>query len=99
MTEQEIREMPAGREIDLLIGKYVMHELYVEPPAWSVDIALAWEVVERLRSEDKPLAVIPRDNDWLVGSAKALPIWRLVSMAAETAPLAICRAALLAVGA
>ena len=36
-------------------------------PAYSTDIAAAWEVVEKLRADGKPLYLIPYLTGWMVG--------------------------------
>ena len=111
MTRDEILNMEAGREMDALIAEKVMG-LRVIRADWephnrgikfddfgnySQDIAAAWEVVEKLRLTITPNHCYPvvkarwcvdtelkgKNDIWLVG--------------AETAPLAICKAALLAV--
>lgn len=110
MTRDEILNMPAGRELDALIAEKVMglkvdyeFDEVLEPrvpflvdkydewgylPNYSTDIAAAWQVVERFESHCTMNNVhgiwecyLP---DFAIGKDK-------------TAPLAICRAALLAV--
>jgi hypothetical protein len=67
-------------------------------PKYSTDIAAAWEVVEKLRDQFEGVVV---DGIKLPGA----PAWQCIVMnesekgEAQTAPLAICRAALKAVGA
>jgi hypothetical protein len=107
MTRDEILNMPAGKEIDALIAEKVIGVPFRKPThgpcctcgtcgwdydncicGYSEEIEKAWEVVEKLRLTIEPTAM----NKWAVhqglGSQLAY---------AETAPLAICRAALLAV--
>lgn len=96
--------IPAGRELDLLVAEHVMgwkihpcgtyevdgsmsrHSTAFHP---STDIRHAWEVVERI-----PVDVLLRKGSpWCLCEILHGPI-----VTAETMPLAICRAALLAVG-
>lgn len=66
-----------------------------EPPAYSTDIAAAWQIVEKLK-----LAVGPSDSGlvgwWAARNTPSLPMSPLA--AADTAPMAICLAALKVVG-
>ena len=67
-------------------------DYYDQFPEWPTDIAAAWEVVEKL--------IEPHNCD--CDLTTVVQGWRCVffgdySSTAETAPLAICRAALLAV--
>lgn len=78
-------------------GNVCLHRSeYGESESWkpSTDIAAAWEVVEHLQ----------KSGWWLLLTSprKSTPLWTavlpgLVYSESETAPLAICRAALLAV--
>ena len=98
MTREEILNMPAGREMDSLIAKFVMkvdspHDVY----KFSTDIADAWEVVKKLELFSK-YCFYGSDADelWTVHSWKyGKP--HFTGIESRTAPLAICRAALLAV--
>lgn len=108
----EIAEpLPAGRELDALVAAKVMGwqpnpgwltaERHI--PSYSTDIAVAWQIAEAMR-----LAAIP-EEEWASGGWRAAqepfnaPGWYERDVNdwewAETAPLAICRAALKAVGA
>src|SRR5690606_32042031 len=60
-------------------------------PKFSTDIAAAWEVVEHLAAPDETLTITYAKGTWVVavGSVE-------VSATSESAPEAICRAALLA---
>jgi hypothetical protein len=71
------------------------------PPEYSTDIAAAWTVVERLASlnEDQFVRVAAlRHGKWsaIVATEHASSETILGRSAADSAPLAICRAALLA---
>ena len=104
-----IDEMPAGRELDALVAEKVMgwdhypskHEIV---PAYSTDIAAAWEVVEKMRSDDW-WAQIAQDNTdiwdaklWRGEPDRWFPTMETYGNA-PTAPLAICRATLKTVNA
>ena len=97
-TREEILNMPAGREMDALVAKMVTHNNYVfnnEHPSYSTNIASAWEVVEK---EEHGFSL------WVSG-VRSAPLCKAEIIIgdnrygcyANTAPLAICRAALLAV--
>lgn len=114
MTRDDILNMPAGRELDLLIALKVMGwehnslgDAWIrEGEPWvgcdefqpSVDIAAAWEVVERLKELGVYLTICTLENDYQC-ELDRLKTYELAcdSVISETAPLAICRAALLAV--
>lgn len=125
MKRDEILNMPAGREMDVLIAEHVMgwvwfsfgsasvlrhpekfiygviidgkeRRYYDGLPRYSENMGDAWEVVERLRelyyriflSYARNIVTITLDHD---NYQKDMDFW----IEAETAPLAICRAALL----
>lgn len=113
MTRDEILKMEAGRELDALVAKDVMgwHKLdgNWKDNIWekadghikgdwhpSEDISAAWEVVTKIRSMGWGV-----DISWFhefIYCALHKPDSVIIKQAnAETAPLAICRAALLAV--
>lgn len=88
--------MEAGRELDALIAEKIMGQDYSlnslegslvlkDPPHYSTNIAAAWEVVEKLGPD---WDLISMEQGWIasVGSSERAR--------AETAPLAICLAAL-----
>lgn len=115
MTDDEIRNMPAGREMDALVAE----KLGIKPTEvgywlgpierwpngkehfWpSSDIGDAWLVVEKMESEWFwfTLGNIVPGSDTIVYEAKFDGEHGESAYACEdTAPLAICRAALLAV--
>jgi hypothetical protein len=74
-------------------------------PHYSTDIAAAWEVVEKMRdpSDDEPdfwvITDAGKNHGWVVSSYWAHHDGNIDNfhVQAETAPLAICRASLLAV--
>lgn len=71
---------------------------------YSSNIAHAWEVVEKLRDRGIRLAIVQTGAGWLVGQddgggyvgEHTVDIRLFSSAEADTAPLAICRAALAA---
>ena len=91
MTRDEILNMPAGREMDAQVGYIVYPDAkkhgFIVCPKYSTDIKDAWEVLEKLNL-----------TDFTIEKAGAHYCVNLTieSACAETAPLAICRAALLA---
>jgi hypothetical protein len=110
LTHQQIDEMPAGREMDELIAEEVMgldgssvmwtagippHPCYSH---YSTDIAAAWEVAKKfnLTMLQKVSWNNPQGWTWnaYCGDASGSD---LKDAYADTAPLAICRAALKAV--
>lgn len=98
MTEDEIRNMPAGRYIDLLIGRDVMNFSSLGPSTndWcpSTDMAMAWEVVDKMEYPHPANFEIRRlQSAWVCEISNPYPN---IIVFADTAPLAICRAFLLA---
>lgn len=109
-TREEILKMPAGSEIELLISDHVLklstlewnRRFFNNRTKFSTDIAAAWEVVEKMR--EKFGYRIFNDVSSKIGQCTTanfynnrIPDKISVYVSAETAPLAICRAALLAV--
>jgi len=96
MTRDEILSMEAGREMDVTVGFYVM-DLHAPPelyPEYSTDISAALEVVDKFYSMN--LYKYSNGKEWSVylvteKNGKSHD----ASETADTAPLAICRAALL----
>jgi len=96
--EQKIYAPPTGNPHDdgFWLGKMVDHLV----PKFSTDIAAAWKVVEKLKTIGIHL--------WWVGEEDSTPGWTAsmginlkpgVTAWAESAPLALCRAARKAMGA
>ncbi len=100
MTCDEIRALPAGPELDRLVAERVMGWEGRVGFTPSRDIAFAWQVVDYLTQ-------VRQWSDFHVeyscgGSPNDPPGWLAYFPGAtdatgETAPLAICRAALLAI--
>jgi Phage ABA sandwich domain len=103
--EDEILQLPWGDNILRQCRKprreEIPHHSWFCLPHYSTDIAAAWQVVEKLR-EQFPIVVLqfePEGCSVEVNTDKATPsYYRIVAdVFADTAPLAICRAALLTV--
>lgn len=92
--------MNAGRELDALIAEKVMGDplqlkMALGPRHYSTDIAAAWEVVEKLRTAKYELLICTFSGKW---SVDVLHTGKSIDVAnADTAPHAICLAALNAV--
>ena len=112
MNKDEILAMKAGEELDKLVIKELMHHIWddserprckicgvwkdwpkptgCEYKPYSTDISAAWQVVEKLRDYYPEIEFNQFSKKWevtfLVGETAL----------ADTAPEAICRAALLA---
>jgi len=99
MTRDEILNMPAGEMMDKLICVNLFP--HKNPEYWdllkySTDIAAAWEVVEKM-SYSFHVEIMSDINGMAWGcDFKDDPLHTTLCVA-ETAPLAICRAALLTV--
>jgi ABA sandwich protein len=115
MTNDEILNMPAGREMDALIAEKVMgHEVKRDVVMWregnaslepysegftvlahySTDIGAAWEVVEKIQTGELRLHEHKLLRTYYLAEFHE-PGGSTFMVRAETAPLAICRAALL----
>lgn len=64
----------------------------------STDLATAWEVVEKLRTDNYWIQVGTCDAGWNVQIGRINKLLQHVTVVADTVPLAICLAALKAVG-
>ncbi|WP_167855650.1 BC1872 family protein [Hymenobacter fodinae] len=111
LTREQIEQMPAGRGLDKLVALLLGWEYrrsisrWVEPsgvmsqpypPALSVDIAAVWPLFEPMHF---PLEK-SQEGEWLVYRPERKPetgeLEGIVVLGrGDTAPLAICRAALL----
>lgn len=101
-------DLPAGAELDRLIHERVMGKYIISDSYWqgyyddaghghySTNIAHAWEVVERMRELGwtPTMSGMTGGGEWLV-SFTAPASGQDVNVFAPTAPLAICRAALM----
>ncbi len=103
-------KIEAGHELDRLIAETVMGLNPREPiPPYSTDIAAAWTVVEKMIHEDGVYFGAPHfkhkhQNLASLGYPEGTECWycvintkllNKVVLCADTAPLAICRIALL----
>ena len=94
--------MKAGRMLDVRVGMEVMGVLekdfaYRDGPAYySTDIAAAWEVLEKMKPavDAIQLSWTPADDDYPVRWQCCMVVGPNYFGEAETAPLAICLAAL-----
>lgn len=99
MTRDEIMNMPAGREMDELIGKIIYQDAlsFYVLPNYSTDIRAAWDVVEKIK--EKTFGVYWKDRpdieDWCIVLNAVDSYSGAEAVYGETFPLAICRAALL----
>lgn len=100
-----IHEMPAGAEMDRLVDTKIMQRgPFTYPrPHYSTSIADAWVVVERMRERfhwEIKTPFMEGQSHWAGLTPLGTTGWNGVpdfKASADTAPLAICRAALLAV--
>jgi hypothetical protein len=102
--------MKAGRELDALVAEKVMGLPPVYGPtgikwdgpipAYSTDIAAAWEVVERIKGSqpESTFSIEWIGTQWRVDFVYQNYDWYNEGDQADTAPHAICLAALKAVG-
>ncbi len=98
----DIDKLEAGPELDALVAEKVMGmepDGPWAPPKYSTDIAAAWEVLMVLVGRiPEPIGIIiDKQGQFFVVKGEQCDLEDVAS--ASTAPLAICRAALKAVGA
>lgn len=107
MNRTDILNMPAGREMDLEVGYRLFgYNSYlfidggdgIKPFHPSTDIAAAWEVVEKIRQSGMLLYIRVHPNKYFVTirSEKGGDYTIVGEGSNASAPLAICRAAILA---
>lgn len=100
--------MEAGRELDALVAEKVMglpiegtklsQYSWTHPP-YSTDIAAAWEVAEAAKLFTKKMLVLAHDGrNWIVCEEVTPSGPHHIYGSGDTAPLAICKAALEAIG-
>lgn len=101
MTREEVLAMPAGREMDELVAELAMGLetpfCMDDVPHYSTEIEAAWAVVEKMA--DAGRVVILKADGLRDGTFN--PRWTVLIDSqprtdADAAPLAVCRAALLA---
>jgi hypothetical protein len=102
-------EMNAGRELDALVAEkvmgadvvvrdgraYINGNPYDRLPNYSTDIAHAWQIVERMADWRVVIERVPSGEWEVMFDTRRV----FENVKADTLPLAICRAALAAVGA
>jgi hypothetical protein len=123
MIREEILNMPAGKEMDALIGEKVMgwhlipdeytdddegikhwaqmwldkdNKLMHNKYSPSTDISFAWEVVEKIKEKGRLYLIVSDDIGYKAEILLNDPVPMAIAEC-DTAPLAICRSALLAV--
>ena len=101
ITRDEILKMEAGNEIDALVEVYVLGDdgTNATNKHYSTDISAAWEVVEKMKASVKNLNL--REYAYnrtyaTFGDSDMTAKWAEAN-GENSASLAICRAALLAV--
>lgn len=110
---KETAQLPPGRELDALIAEKVMQnplgrpsfeegqKYFLDLQHYSTDIAAAWEVVERLGLAIGINEVRPEEGKWIclkdMGEGEGWLFGIFEGAYADTAPHAICLAALKAV--
>jgi len=101
VNREEIINLWDGQDMDLLISKLVFghsvkewnKQFFANNTLYSTKISCAWQVVEKMRTIWKWVEITHRPNGYVVNFTGN----KIDSVYAYTAPLAICRAALLAV--
>jgi len=77
-------------------GKWPNSSHVYSKGGYSADISAAWEVVEKLKSIGLELLLDNYSPNWSCDFTETLEVTSEKEVSADTAPLAICRAALLA---
>jgi len=102
MTREEILAMPADPALDALVAEKVLGlRLCREVPAYSTDITAAWELLDALRMHGFYASIHARHActfscELWCASQKGYARLNHEECLSATAPLAICRAALIA---
>ena len=96
MTWDEILALE-DRELDFAVDRHVFGGWRLYVPRYSSDIAAAWQVVERMRKRGlRPIIVSDWNEQWQCEVYRKSE-WVAQSRWYNSAPRAICEAALLAV--
>lgn len=102
MTTAELLAIPAGRELDRIVSRIVMRFVTDEPLPLSTDIRAAWMVVDQMHLLGHAITLERWTGKPELGEWSAAFILEnghdTGCKVAESAPLAICRAALVAAG-
>ncbi len=106
-TREQILAEPAGPTLDRLVAAHVLgyrfdgdtltdgHRCW-PIPEYSADIAAAWELVEKRSSSEFRFMLVRYRDGWFCEFRERGIYGDIEPLIATTAPLAICRAALLA---
>lgn len=89
MNRGAILEMQPGRELDALVSKTVFGMENVGFIPYSTSIAAAWSVLEKMEQETKVSVWSDNNRKW------ACEVEYMIHDDCDTAPEAICKAALL----
>jgi hypothetical protein len=97
MTKDEILNMEARREMNALVLSFTHKETQLPIPYYSTDMNDAWKLVERIRMRYRFINIFTdkKEKNWHCHINKKIDKQPFIAVA-PTAPLAICRAALLA---
>lgn len=101
MKREEIEKMPAGNKMDTLIELDVFgwpkaYDDALDVPKYSTEISVAWQVVEKMKADGFPLRMnIDAETAGYPGNNGVVWCAFKYSAFGNTAPLAICRAALM----
>lgn len=106
MNQEEILNMPAGQDMDLLVAEKVLQlstddwnkRFFANATKYSSNISNAWEVIEKMTDYEVHIMSglnFKRYPNMPYGAKFENKKFSFVALGA-TAPLAICRAALLA---
>lgn len=96
LTREQILNMEAGQELDALVAQRVMGWETLSR-RFSTDIAAAWEVVEMMRADEWHFVIECNTTPEVVVKVyRAFEEPHYSGNWIKSAPLAICRAALLA---
>ena len=105
-TREQIEKMPAGSDIEILVSDEVLKlskeewnkRFFNNRTRFSTDMNCAWEIVEKVGLMVRPSILVGK---WVAMKFERVYLsgkWEGIGeVTADTAPLAICRAALLAV--
>ena len=102
MNQKDILKMEAGREMDALIEKELIKGFYTfhgEYPNYSTNIAAAWEAIKEMNRKNYyvHMGILPSYSyATFINAKNGISGWQGQALPNEL-PLAICRAALLAI--
>jgi hypothetical protein len=101
MTKEEILAMEAGRELNYLVAKHIFNMDNTDYIPYSENISAAWEVVEKIGQNKFKVEILRSSDGKYFATCKKVgsvsdKLFEVYAKA-DTAPEAICKAALLAV--